>query len=72
MSEEPSPPLLRDRALGIVATGTILAILYFAREVLVPITLAVILSLLISPLVTGVAAPGPRTRPRRCSRPCWC
>jgi predicted PurR-regulated permease PerM len=51
MSETPSHPLLRDRALGIVATGTILAILYFGREVLVPITLAVILSLLISPLV---------------------
>jgi len=51
MSEAASRPLLRDRALGIVATGTILAILYFGREVLVPITLAVILSLLISPLV---------------------
>jgi predicted PurR-regulated permease PerM len=51
MSEESSLPKLRDRALGIVATGTILAILYFGREVLVPITLAVILSLLISPLV---------------------
>jgi predicted PurR-regulated permease PerM len=51
MSEESSLPNLRDRALGIVATGTILAILYFGREVLVPITLAVILSLLISPLV---------------------
>jgi predicted PurR-regulated permease PerM len=42
---------LRNRAGGIVATGTILGILYFARDVLVPITLAVILSLLISPLV---------------------
>jgi predicted PurR-regulated permease PerM len=42
---------LRDRAIGIVATGTILAILYFARDVLLPITLAVILSLLLSPLV---------------------
>ena len=51
MSEGSSLPLLRDRALGIVATGTILAILYFAREVLVPITLALILSLLVSPLV---------------------
>jgi len=51
MSEGSSLPLMRDRALGIVATGTILAILYFAREVLVPITLAVVLSLLISPLV---------------------
>jgi predicted PurR-regulated permease PerM len=44
-------PALTDRAIGIIATGTILAILYFARGVLVPITLAVILSLLLSPLV---------------------
>ncbi len=51
MSEQSPLPQMRDRALSIVATGTILAILYFAREVLVPITLAVILSLLISPLV---------------------
>jgi predicted PurR-regulated permease PerM len=51
MSETQSNPLLRDRALGVIATGAILAILYFAREVLVPITLAVILSLLMSPLV---------------------
>jgi predicted PurR-regulated permease PerM len=42
---------LRDRAGGIVATGTILALLYFGRDVLVPITLAMILSLLIAPLV---------------------
>jgi predicted PurR-regulated permease PerM len=54
MSEAASRPLLRARALGIVATGTILAILYFGREVLVPITLAVILSLLISPLVRAL------------------
>ena len=41
----------RERALGIIATATLLALLYFARDVLVPITLAVILSLLIAPLV---------------------
>jgi predicted PurR-regulated permease PerM len=54
-----SPPLrvpaatgaLRDRALGVIATATLLAMLYFARDVLVPITLAFILSLLIAPLV---------------------
>jgi predicted PurR-regulated permease PerM len=40
-----------NRALGIIAAGTVLALLYFARDVLVPITLAVILSLLINPLV---------------------
>jgi predicted PurR-regulated permease PerM len=48
-----APPTLslRDRTGGIVATATVLALLYFGRDVLVPITLAVILSLLIAPLV---------------------
>jgi predicted PurR-regulated permease PerM len=53
-SREPDPaPVssLRDHASGIVATGTILALLYFGRDVLVPITLAVILSLAVAPLV---------------------
>jgi predicted PurR-regulated permease PerM len=44
-------PAARDRALGIIAAATVLALLYFARDVLVPITLAVILSLMIAPLV---------------------
>src|SRR5712664_2592768 len=48
---DPSPLVHRERALGILATATLLALLYFARDVLVPITLAVILSLLIAPLV---------------------
>src|ERR1700722_7443293 len=48
---DPRPLAIRDRALGIIATATVLALLYFARDVLVPITLAVILSLLIAPLV---------------------
>jgi predicted PurR-regulated permease PerM len=45
---------MRDRALGVIATTTLLALLYFARDVLVPITLAFILSLLIAPLVRGL------------------
>jgi predicted PurR-regulated permease PerM len=44
-------PHIHDRALGIIATAAFLALLYFARDVLVPITLAFILSLLIAPLV---------------------
>src|ERR1700687_2833200 len=48
---DPPPLAIRDRALGIIATATVMALLYFARDVLVPITLAVILSLLIAPLV---------------------
>ncbi len=37
-----------------IATATLLAMLYFARDVLVPITLAFILSLLVAPLVRGL------------------
>jgi predicted PurR-regulated permease PerM len=48
---DPSPLANRERALGIIATASVLALLYFARGVLVPITLAIILSLLIAPLV---------------------
>src|ERR1700730_7713142 len=47
-------PLSRDRALGIIAAATLLALLYCARDVLVPITLALILSLLIAPLVRAL------------------
>src|ERR1700726_2506818 len=46
-----SPLAIRERALGIIATASVLAFFYFARYILVPITLAVILSLLIAPLV---------------------
>jgi predicted PurR-regulated permease PerM len=52
-SVPPAAPV-RDRALGIISTATLLALLYFARDVLVPITLAFILSLLIAPLVRGL------------------
>jgi predicted PurR-regulated permease PerM len=51
---DPSPLAVRDRALGIIATASVLAMLYFARDVLVPITLAIILSLLIAPLVRAM------------------
>src|SRR4030081_1984772 len=52
-ARDPASPI-RDRALGIIATATVLALLYFARDVLVPITLALILSLLIAPLVRAL------------------
>src|SRR3984957_17476880 len=51
---DPPPLAIRDRALGIIATATVLALLYFARGVLVPITLPVILSLLSAPLVRAL------------------
>jgi predicted PurR-regulated permease PerM len=42
---------LRDRAIGIIAFATVLALLYFGRDVLIPFTAALMLSLLIAPLV---------------------
>lgn len=42
---------LRDRAIGIIAFATVLALLYVGRDVLVPFTVALMLGLLIAPLV---------------------
>jgi predicted PurR-regulated permease PerM len=42
---------LRDRAIGIIAFATVLALIYFGRDVLIPFTAALMLSLLIAPLV---------------------
>jgi predicted PurR-regulated permease PerM len=53
-ARDPPATPIRDRALGIIATATLLALLYFARDVLVPVTLAFILSLLIAPLVRSL------------------
>jgi predicted PurR-regulated permease PerM len=55
---DPPTPQVRDRALGIIATAAFLALLYFARDVLVPITLAFILSLLVAPLVRALRRVG--------------
>jgi predicted PurR-regulated permease PerM len=49
---DPSPvAIVKDRALIVVASGTVLALLYFGRDVLIPITLALLLSLLMAPLI---------------------
>ena len=40
-----------NRGITIIASATVLALLYFGREVLVPITLALLLSLLVAPLI---------------------
>ena len=42
---------LRDRALSIIAFATVLGLLYVGRDVLIPFTLALMLSLLLTPLV---------------------
>jgi predicted PurR-regulated permease PerM len=60
--DDPGPPratttdsnrigLVRDRAIGIIAFATVLALLYVGRAVLIPLTIALMLSLLIAPLV---------------------
>ena len=41
----------RDRAQAVIAGGVILTLLYLGQDVLIPLTLAVMLSLLLSPLV---------------------
>jgi predicted PurR-regulated permease PerM len=45
---------LRDHSRGIVAAGIVLAILYLGRSVLIPLVLAVMLSLLVAPLVRAL------------------
>lgn len=47
----PSSFELRDRASGIIAFAIVLTLLYLGRDVLIPLTLALMLSLLIAPLV---------------------
>lgn len=42
---------LRDHSARIVSAGIILALLYLGRSVLIPVTLALVLSLLVAPLV---------------------
>jgi hypothetical protein len=42
---------LRGRAIGIIAFATVLALLYVGRDVLIPLTIALMHSLLIAPLV---------------------
>lgn len=54
MIEPSATDRARAGAGGILAASAVLAILYLGRDVLVPIALAVILSLLISPVVRGL------------------
>jgi predicted PurR-regulated permease PerM len=54
LDPDPTAASAGDRALGIIATATVLGLLYFARDILVPVILAFILSLLIAPLVRAL------------------
>ena len=49
-SHAEAPPILTGM-MAVLATATVIAMLYFAREVFIPITLAVLLSFLLAPAV---------------------
>ena len=49
--DPPGTGSLRDRAMGIIAFATVLALLYVGRDVLVPFAVALMLGLLIAPVV---------------------
>src|SRR5271165_6105229 len=49
-----APGWLRDHSSGVMAAGILLAILYLGRSVLIPLALAIMLSLLVAPLVRAL------------------
>ena len=51
LSTQQEPRRQSNQVAGILGTATVLALLYFGRDVLIPITLAIILSLLITPFI---------------------
>jgi predicted PurR-regulated permease PerM len=58
LPSEPSSSKQRELAVNIIAGAAVLALLYFGREVLVPVTLALILSLAILPLIRALKRMG--------------
>jgi predicted PurR-regulated permease PerM len=50
-------PSRLSRVLTFLASGLVVAILYFARDIIVPITLAILLSFLLSPAVRALRRP---------------
>lgn len=54
MSDSITTRTLPSAVAGIVGTATVLALLYFGRDVLIPITLAFILSFLLAPFVRAL------------------
>jgi len=54
MSIKEAPGWLRDHSSRIVAAGIVLALMYLGRSVLIPLALAVMLSLLVAPLVRAL------------------
>ncbi len=54
MSVKEAPGWLRDHSSSIVTAGIILALLYLGRSVLIPLALAIMLSLLVAPLIRAL------------------
>jgi predicted PurR-regulated permease PerM len=54
MSVKDAPGWLRDHSSSIMTAGIILALLYLGRSVLIPLALAIMLSLLVAPLVLAL------------------
>jgi len=54
MTVKEAPGWLRDHSSSIMTAGLILALLYFGRSVLIPLALAIMLSLLVAPLVRAL------------------
>src|ERR1700693_4483207 len=54
MSATQATGRLRDHSSRIMTAGVILALLYLARSVLIPLALAIVLSLLVTPLIRAL------------------
>src|SRR5450631_1988300 len=54
MSVKEAPGWLRDHSSRIMSAGIVLALLYLGRSVLIPLALAIMLSLLVAPLVRAL------------------
>jgi predicted PurR-regulated permease PerM len=54
MSTKEAPEWLRHHTSRIMTTGVVLALLYLGRTVLIPLALAIMLSLLVAPLVRAL------------------
>jgi predicted PurR-regulated permease PerM len=54
MSVKEAPGWLRDHSSRIMIAGVVLALLYLGRSVLIPLALAIMLSLLVAPLVRAL------------------
>jgi predicted PurR-regulated permease PerM len=52
--DTPAPLWLRDRCARFITAGVVLALLYLGRDVLIPLVVAIILSLLVAPLVRAL------------------